>query len=613
MCAISGLLTTDGSAVDLATLERISATMRRRGPDDHLAMSFGRCGLGHERLSIVDVEGGRQPLLSEDGQVAAVVNGEIYNHEQLRTELSAAGHVFTTRSDSEVVVHGYEAFGTAIFEKLHGMFAIAIWDGREQTLVLARDGLGKKPLAYTWIDSSTFAFASDVRALHAHPRFRPTLSIDAIGQYLGYRCVADPGSIYTDVHKVPAGEWLAVRPDGTTRHGAHWRLPRNESVIEYDPKREPELAERLRQHVSEAVKRRLMSDVPVGVLLSGGIDSTIIAYEAARHGGRVKSFTLGFLGIEDECEVARRTAQALDTNHSELRIEFDPRGAMEDAEAAYDEPFADSSSVASVRLCRAAREHVGVVLNGDGGDEAFAGYPRARLLAESWDRRMNPLSALAQKAQAKLGSRTARTWAKDTIRIVSARERYTDDFERWRAMLWIFSPDEVSRMTGKDVVGQCRGSPVTFADTEADDYEFYLRNDLLVKMDRASMHVGLEARSPLLDTDVIRFVRGLAPGWKLRGSETKYLLRRAYAGLLPPHVWNLRKRGFASPTRKWLATTLKSDVSALAQDRSQPLYRVLDYREVQAVTAGFAADHKKIWTLLTLNRWLARNAALLGS
>lgn len=608
MCAISGLLRTDGTAVDVALLTRISERMRRRGPDGHAALSLGICGLAHERLAIIDIAEGRQPLMSEDGQTAAIVNGEIYNHEDLRRELTAAGHRFATHSDSEVVVHGYEEFGTGIFARLHGMFAIAVWDARTRSLVLARDGLGKKPLSYTWLDGATFAFASDVRAFFAHAGFRPRLRAGGIAEYLGYRCIAEPGSIYEGVCKVPAGEWLTVQGDGSLRRGVHWSLPSSASVVAYDRGLEADLGEQLRRHVSRAVERRLMSDVPVGVLLSGGIDSTIVAYEAARHHPGVHTFTLGFLGIDDECQVAARTARALGTRHAELKIELDPRRAMEDAEAAYDEPFADSSSVASVRICRAAREHVGVVLNGDGGDEAFAGYPRARMLVDFAHGSPSWMSRLALAWKAKYAPKRSRSKARQTLQMHALRERYALDFERWRAMLWTFSPEEVARMTGQDCPVPDWAQPCSFASTEADDYQVYLRNDLLVKMDRASMHFGLEARSPLLDTEVIGFARGLGPGWKLRDGQTKYLLRRAYAGRLPPHVWNLRKRGFASPTRKWLRSVLTEDVMALALDSQQPLYRVLDHGQVQDITGGMAGDHKKVWTLLTLNRWLARDA-----
>lgn len=606
MCAISGLLKIDGSPVDLGVLERISAKMRNRGPDGHAAVSYGACALAHERLAIVDIEGGRQPLVSEDGRVAAIVNGEIYNHAALRRELTAAGHRFATQSDSEVVVHGYEEFGTGIFERLHGMFAIALWDDHNRVLLLARDGLGKKPLACTWIENTTFAFASDVRAFHAHPGFRPRLRDGAIAEYLGYNAIAEPGSIYEGVFKVPAGEWLAIAADGSTRSGTHWLLPGSDPVLEYDSSREAEFGEHLRGLVRRAVERRLMSDVPLGVLLSGGLDSTLIAYEAARLSPGVHSFTLGFLGSDDECDTAQRTASALGTRHTERRIELDPRRAIEDAEAAYDEPFADSSAIASVALCRGAREQVGVVLTGDGGDEAFAGYPRARMFAAP------PLglgARLRLHVRSTFGPPRMRSKAKKELRMIAVRDQDAPDFTCWRSMLWIFSPEEVALMTGRHVDSPQGPEPCAYSDTEADDYRVNLRNKLLVKMDRASMHCGLEARSPLLDTELVGWTRQLEVGWKLRHGQGKYLLRRAYADQLPPHIWHLPKRGFGSPTRQWLQTTLNHDVAVLARDPGQPLYTVLDYKAVQAVTRQMTRGHKQVWTLLMLNRWLAREAA----
>ncbi|MDB5988578.1 MAG: hypothetical protein JWR16_3631 [Nevskia sp.] len=612
MCALSGMLKIGGGIVDLTLLEKISSSMRSRGPDGHAAVNFGACGLAHERLAIIDVAGGRQPLLNEDGRLAVIVNGEIYNYRELRRDLLARGHRFSSESDSEVVVHGYEEYGNAVFARLHGMFALALWDDRTQTLILARDGLGKKPLAYTWLNPTSLLFASDVRAFNVHPQFRARLRDAGIAEYLGYRCVADPGSIYQDVHKVPAGEWLAIHADGATSRGVHWNLPAAETQIAFDRRLEPALCEELRSLVRASVERRLMSDVPLGVLLSGGIDSTIIAYEAAQLHPDVQTFTLGFAGINDEREVARATATALGTRHRDLRIELQPRQAIEDAEAAYDEPFADSSSVASVRICRAAKEQVGVVLNGDGGDEAFAGYPRSRLLMEMSNGTADTSSLLALKLRAKLGRKATRQRAKEIILGRSVCENYQPPFQRWRALLWIFSPAEVARLMGNRAPSTLWLDECSFAAAEGDDYRAYLRNDLLVKMDRASMHCGLEARSPLLDTDVIRFIRTLSPQWKLANGGGKYLLRAAYAGRLPGHIWNLPKRGFASPTKRWLKRELQAEVRELAGDREQPIYRHLDYEQVQAITHKLQSQHKQVWTLLVLNRWLLQNSKQLG-
>lgn len=582
--------------------------MARRGPDASVVRSFGQCALAHERLAIIDLAGGQQPLLSEDGRVAVIVNGEIYNHLALRAQLIACGHQFRTNADSEVVVHGYEEYGVGVFERLHGMFAVAIWDARNRSLVLARDPLGKKPLAFTWLDSRTFAFASDVRAFHQHPQFRDALRPAGLAEYLARRCVSDPGSIYDSVRKVPAGEWLKIDVDGHASSGVHWRFPAAEPPIAYDPAREADLCDELRHIVRTSVERRLMSDVPVGILLSGGIDSAIVAYEAAqlRHG--IDTFSLGFVGKRDELGAARATAAALKTRHHESRIEADPRFAITAAEGAYDEPFADSSSVASLRLCAEAKMHVGVVLNGDGGDEAFAGYPRMRMMAGLGNGPISRAGLIRANVVATLGPHRPRIAAKELLRIQSILRRHATPLEQWNASHWIFSPDEIERMTGirnSDAVG----GDYDFQAAEMDDYRGYLCSDLLVKMDRASMHCGLETRSPLLDVELIRFARRLAPEWKVQGGAGKYLLRAAYAGRVPDHVWKLPKRGFASPTRAWLGGALREEVQRLASDRRQPIYQYLDHEQVRRVTDAFSGFHKKIWTLLVLNRWLQGEAA----
>ncbi|MBK8038269.1 MAG: asparagine synthase (glutamine-hydrolyzing) [Verrucomicrobiaceae bacterium] len=612
MCAISGVFS-PGQARQMAeVLDRVGARMTRRGPDGCGQQVWDDCALNHQRLAIIDLNTGAQPMVSEDGRTAVVVNGEIYNFQALRRQLEARGHHFVSQSDSEVVLHGYREHGADIFKMLDGMFAIGIWDAARGRLLLARDRFGKKPLFWLRHGDAVW-FASSVDAFKAIPGLSLSINSHAVAEYLAFRYVTDASCIYREAVKVPAGHAMRFDRDlqPETSAFAQW----NDGITEAGQAGKASYAEaqeEIRRLIRNAVQKRLMSDVPLGVLLSAGIDSSIVAYEMSRAGGANRSFTLGFRGLADERAAAAETAAVFGFDHHEEQMDLDVGSDfLGEAVRTCDEPLADSSIVATHQVCAAARRHVTVALCGDGGDEAFAGYNHYRTFHQALNTQVGGIAGIGNWLRhhaAGLLPRAARRRLRGSLAPWYLAREHADPWRLWLALRCVFNPEEVQRLVGG---GLNLPSPSVFhqAEAAAYDYEHYLRSDLLVKMDRASMGVALEVRAPFLDDELVRFCATLPLEWKLSpDGRGKRILRDAYGPLLPMHLWERPKQGFQVPVRRWLREgALANSVRHLMNEPRAALWDVLDHDEgvldLKRFVGG-AGNEQKIWSFVVLDEWL---------
>jgi asparagine synthase (glutamine-hydrolysing) len=564
MCGICGI----AGAPDRARLERMSLALMHRGPDSAGEYVDGPVALAARRLSIVDLAGGDQPIANEDGTCVVVQNGEIYNYPELRHELERDGHVFRTHCDTETIVHLYERDGLDFARRLRGMFALAVWDTDRRRLVLARDRYGIKPLYYRDA-GGTLEFASELRALP-----RGEIDLDALEAYLAFNSVPAPFSIFRDVCKLPAGHLLVWEEGGAVAVERYAR-PAPVPVEQLRADDEAELVEELRARMRDSVRAHLLADVPVGVLLSGGVDSSLLAALAAQEtSDPVHTFTVGFAERSfDERAGARRVAERYATSHHELLLRPDPALLLPALADAFDEPFADSSALPTYLVSQLAAEHVKVALSGEGGDELFGGYYTyaADLLAE----RFGGFARLAAPLVERLPSSNART-SFDYRAKRFVRAAHLPPLERHHGYKEIFSADVRAELTGRastfdpvDVYRQ-RYRESEGADGLARlqdvDFAIYLVDDLLVKTDRASMAHSLEARVPFLDPLVTSFAFALPAKHKVRGLSKKVLLRKAAAPLLPREVVHGRKRGFSIPAAAWL----RGELAPFARETLSP-------------------------------------------
>ena len=610
MCGISGIVSAGGA--DRQQLERMSATLVQRGPDSSGVHVDGPVGLAARRLSIIDLETGDQPIANEDGSVVVVQNGEIYNYRALRGELERAGHRFRTHGDTEVLVHGYEAWGLGFAERLRGMFAVALWDAPRHRLVLARDRFGIKPLVYRE-DGGDLLFASELRALP-----RGEVDLDAVEAFLAFNSVPGPLTIFAGTRKLLPGHLLvhencSVRLERFARPApAHASSVRSES--------EDELAAELRDRLRDSVRAHLVADVRVGVLLSGGVDSSLLAALAAQESSEpLRTFSIGFEeGSYDERTDARRVAERYGTVHRELVLRPDAALLLSALADAFDEPFADSSALPTYLVSELAAQDVKVALSGEGGDELFGGYYtyQADLLAL----RIGGLARLARPLVERLPVSTARvSFDYKAKRFV--RAAHLPPLERHHGWKEIFAPDVRTELTDRrhswDPVDILRER---FAETEGAellarlqdvDARTYLVDDLLVKTDRASMAHSLEARVPFLDVEVDSFAGALPTRLKVRGRRKKVLLRRAAEPLLPAEIVQGRKRGFSIPAAAWLRGELEpfaretlSPATVLRQGyfRPEAVTRLLDDH-----VAGRADLSRQLWGLLAFTLWHERH------
>jgi asparagine synthase (glutamine-hydrolysing) len=580
-------------------------------------------GLAARRLSIIDLAGGHQPIANEDGRVHVVQNGEIYNHAELRAELESAGHQFRTRCDTEVIVHLFEEHGDGFAERLRGMFAIALWDGRAGRLVLARDRFGIKPLFYRDDADGGLAFASELKALMALPDFDRGLDLRAVESLLAFNSIPGPLTIFDGVHKLQPGHLLSWEPGRGTkiRQYAHVK-PAPAAELRGDSA--AVLAEELRERLRDSVRAHLVSDVPVGVLLSGGVDSAALTALAAEESGeRVRTFSIGFRERSfDELERARLVATRYDTDHHELIVEPDVGEVLTQLAEVFDEPLADSSALPTYLVSQLASQHVKVALSGEGGDELFAGYHT--YVADSiapWAGR--PAAALGPLVE-RLPTSSARV-SFDYKAKRFARGGALPPLERHHAWKEIFSPELRAELRaapapgGFDPVDVYRerhattGGAQPIARLQDVDRSIYLVDDLLVKTDRASMAHSLETRVPFLDTAVTDLALAVPTSRHLRGFQKKRLLRRAVAPLLPRRILHGRKRGFSIPAAAWLRGDLREfarDVLAPNTVRAQGLFRPEAVERLLAEHEAGSADHsRQIWCLMTLGLWLERYGA----
>jgi asparagine synthase (glutamine-hydrolysing) len=611
MCGICGIVATAGPP-DPERVAAMSATLVHRGPDSFGEFSDGTAALAARRLSIIDLETGDQPIANEDGTLHVVQNGEIYNYRELRGELERAGHRFRTHGDTEVLLHLYEEHGERFAARLRGMFAIAIWDAPHRKLVLARDRFGIKPLYYR-AEQDELAFASELRALP-----RGEIDLDALEAFLAFNSIPAPLTIFREVRKLPAGH-LLVWEDGRIRTERFAR-PEPVPVDELRDDEEAELVEELRARLRDSVRAHLVSDVPVGVLLSGGVDSSLLAALAAEASSEpLRTFSIGFEERSfDELADARRVAERYGTRHRELVLRPDAALLLPALADAFDEPFADSSALPTYLVSELAASDVKVALSGEGGDELFGGYYTyaADLLAA----RVGRLARFARPLVERLpSSSTKASFDYRAKRFV--RAAHLPPLERHHGWKEIFAPNTRAELTGRlsafDPVDILRSR---YAETEgADelarlqdvDLGVYLVDDLLVKTDRASMAHSLEARVPYLDTVVTNLALALRTRHKVRGLSKKVLLRKAAAPLLPREIVHGKKRGFSIPAAAWL----RGELEPFARETlSSEILRRQGFFQPEVVNslldehvAGREDRSRQLWGLLAFTLWHQRH------
>jgi asparagine synthase (glutamine-hydrolysing) len=619
VCGIAGKLEF-GGRVEPSLIARMCAAIEHRGPDSRGVWCGGEVGLGIQRLAIIDVAGGDQPIFNEDRSVAVVMNGEIYNFEELRGELIRRGHTFSTRSDTEVLVHLYEDHGERLVRHLRGVFAFAIWDSRLRRLLLARDRVGKKPL-FVARRGNTVSFASEVMALLQDPGIDRAPNLQAIANYLAYQYVPHPMSAFAAVEKLPPASLMVVSPKGA-RTQRYWRL--DYGAPEPRASR-AELEERLRALIWEATRIRLISEVPLGAFLSGGIDSSaVVAAMADQMSEPVKTFSIGFPDADfDEVRFARTIAERFATDHHEFVVEPHALEIMPKLARHYGEPFADPSAIPSFYLAQLTSQYVTVALNGDGGDESFAGYRRyvANDVAAHLNWMPEPARRLAPKLVAPLGDGRRSSSARSRIQRL-ARALAMDPparYAHWMSAFPVHTWPEllkddflalVDPMRTERVIGEVwnASSARSRVDRMLDaDVNTYLPADLLVKMDIATMAYSVEGRSPFLDHHLMEFAATLPPDLKLRGARGKVILKSALAGILPPDILERPKMGFGVPLAHWFRTDLRHLPSELllgGDSRVHAYVRPAALERMIAEHQRGSADHSlRLWVLLQLEHW----------
>jgi asparagine synthase (glutamine-hydrolysing) len=614
MCGICGLLSLDGVPVDPGVVRAMNDTLVHRGPDSAGEFAEESVALAARRLSIIDLEGSDQPVGNEDGRVQVVQNGEIYNYRHLRERLERSGHRFRTQGDTEVLVHLYEERGPAFVEDLRGMFAIALWDRLEQRLVLARDRFGIKPLYYR-IEDRLLSFASELKALLRQPEMSRDIDFDALEAYLAFNSIPAPLTIFREARKLPPGHVLIVeRGEARLRRYAR---PRPVAAGNERPESEQELAVELRERLRDSVRAHLVADVPVGVMLSGGIDSSALAALAARESSyRVSTFSIGFEERSfNELELARRVAELYGTDHHELILRPDAVELLPRLAEAFDEPFADSSALPTYLVSQLAAGTVKVALSGEGGDELFGGY--YTYVADTLAPRIGPVASVLRPLVERLPSSSSKA-SLDYKAKRFARAAHLPPLERHHGWKEIFSPEARGALLDgrRGEVDPLDIYRARYAETEgADelarlqdvDIGIYLVDDLLVKTDRASMAHSLEARVPFCDSEVAELALALPRSMKVRRLAKKRLLRDAVAGLLPREIVRGRKQGFSIPAAAWL----RGDLEPFARDALSPdRLRTQGFFEAGTVTAlldrhtsGKEDLSRQIWGLLMFSLW----------
>ncbi|MBI3168592.1 MAG: asparagine synthase (glutamine-hydrolyzing) [Chloroflexi bacterium] len=625
MCGICGIaISRGGPHVSEEVLRQMNQTITHRGPDEDGYYINEKVGLASRRLSIIDLAGGTQPIENEDGTIRIIFNGEIYNYKNLRNYLEKHGHLFRTHSDTEVILHLYEEFGTDSLQHLDGIFGFAIWDERKQELLLARDRMGIKPMYYTHLPDWQFIFGSELKAVLANPAVERKIDLIALNEYLSYEYVPTPRTIIRNVWRLEAGHYLIFNRRGVEVHAydsLSFRQSESRPPVDWR-----DYSASLYKTLRSAVERELVSDVPVGVLLSGGLDSsTIAALMVELYPGKVESFTIGFEeGSFDESKYARQVAQRLNTNHNEMILTS--RKAVDlvaEISNFMDEPFADSSIIPTYLLSRFARQKVKVVLGGDGGDELFAGYPTvlSHRLIRYYERLVPWVlrAYLAPRVMDKLkvsfdnislDFRLRRFLAGRGVPLITRHQRWLGSFvdEEKASLLqgWIQPVLRDTYYQSFEYARECDAkeqlNQILF-----NDQKTYLEGDILYKVDRASMAASLEVRVPFLNREVVHFANDLPLDLKLHRFTGKFLLKKMMKGRLPAEIINRTKKGFNMPVAYWLSSDLKglmTDMLSPAFINRQNLFDSAYIRQLTDEHFEHRKDNRKLlWTLLMFQIW----------
>ena len=625
MCGIVGILgqqSADPAGREL--LERMCASINHRGPDDRGMLITNSAAIGMQRLSVIDIEGGHQPISNEDGSIHVVYNGEIYNYRELRSLCEALGHRFSTNADTEVIVHLYEEFGESFLHRVNGMFAFALIDGRKDSALLARDRIGIKPLYYAQT-SDGLVFGSEIKAILEQPAVSRELDLIALDQYLSLKYIPAPRTIYRDIAKLPGGHRL--RWDGnTTDVATYWKL----SFAHKDKRSLNELAEDLRDRLEAAVESQMVSDVPLGALLSGGVDSSLIVAMMSRHArGRVKTFSIGFKEKSyNELDHARLVANHFCTDHHELVVRPDASNLFERVSRQFDEPFGDASAIPTYLVSSLAREHVTVALSGTGADELFAGYERYWGPKLSAAVRLVPRQILAGLPRV-LGQlptgHAKRSYIHRAQRFL--RGTHASPIDRHLDVISLFGKSERDALYAdgfREALGSKSSDPLVDRYIASDasnelerlldvDTATLLAEDYLTKDDRMSMAASLELRVPFLDHSLVEFAAACPSEVKLSGFTTKRVLKKAAQGILPDCILKRPKHGFELPLAEWLANDLSTKIDELLLSERAEIRDYLNLDVVKGYVdrhrAGFRNHTREIWGLMNLEMWLQNRSA----
>lgn len=625
MCGICGIAVSRGGPhVSKEVLRQMNQTITHRGPDEDGYYVNDKVGLASRRLSIIDLASGTQPIENEDGSIRIVFNGEIYNYKALRSYLEKHGHLFRTQSDTEVILHLYEEFGTDSLQHLDGIFGFAIWDEKKQELLLARDRMGIKPMYYTHLPDWQFIFGSELKAVLANPAVERKIDLIALNEYLSYEYVPTPRTIIRNVWRLEAGHYLIFNRRGVETHAydsLSFRQSESRPPVDWR-----DYSASLYSTLHSAVERELVSDVPVGVLLSGGLDSsTIAALMVDLYPGKVESFTIGFEeGSFDESKYARQVAQHLNTTHNELVLTS--RKAVDlvaEISNFVDEPFADSSIIPTYLLSRFARQKVKVVLGGDGGDELFAGYPTvlSHRLIEYYERLVPWVlrAYLAPRVMDRfkvsfdnisLDFRLRRFLAGRGVPLITRHQRWLGSFvdEEKASLLqsWIQPVLRDTYFQSYEYAREC-DAKIPLNQILFNDLKTYLEGDILYKVDRASMAASLEVRVPFLNREVVHFANDLPLGLKLHNFTGKFLLKKMMKGRLPDEIINRTKKGFNMPVAYWLSGDLKEFMLDMLSPSFIHRQNLFDSAFIQQLTGEHferRKDNRKLlWTLLMFQVW----------
>ncbi|UUM32264.1 XrtA/PEP-CTERM system amidotransferase [Vibrio japonicus] len=625
MCGISGIFNLKAnSSIDSDLLRQINRAQSHRGPDDEGYFIDSHVGLGHRRLSIIDLSGGQQPIFNEDQSVCVVFNGEIYNFESLVAELSCLGHRFSTHSDTEVIVHAWEQWGVQCLDRFRGMFAFALWDRNKKQLFIARDRLGKKPLYYTQTRSGQFIFGSELKVLLAHPEVDTTLRAEMAEEFFMYGYIPEPYSAYKHIFKLNSGHFMLLEPHANVQQVQYWDLAAPTRIHSWEEV-QTELIERL----NEAVRIRLLSDVPLGAFLSGGVDSSAItALMAGLQDSPVNTCAIGFNeSAYDESEYANQIANRYQTQHTSQIVSSNDYALIDKLSQVYDEPFADSSALPTYQVCQLARQSVKVALSGDGGDEIFAGYRRQRM---HWmEQRLRdkipgsirkPIFGGLANVYPKADWAPKPLRAKTTLQSLAMTpvEAYANTMSKLRIeeRHQLFSADyrrRLSGYTGSEIMKQHANNAPTNDPLKLIQYldmKTWLPGDILTKVDRASMAHSLEVRAPLLDHVFVEWAFSINSSDNIRGTEGKYAFKKALEPYVDSNILYRPKMGFSIPIAEWFRGPLKSSLSSTILSDNMLDSGFFDARAlkdmISAHTSGRSNHADALWCLMMFAKFMNR-------